>query len=209
MNIFSALNSPSKILAALALPLVATVSLHASAGDIPVNDPTAPCGALKHVGENTAIYNKSNFTFNVIFETSPKVIGPFRRVNAGAVKYLSDVENSPGIWKDTGETTHSYVVPVGPNSVVPIAYCADTSNGEAFMKGKVSFESEPTEGVHNIPDSGVDFFTNSWSSIVINRTHLFTPYSTPYVDYNVEPSLGRKENGSMVICPKDMFCKIK
>ena len=210
MNIFSALKSPSKILAALALPLLAGFALHASAGDIPASDPTAPCGVLKQIGKNAAIYNKSNFTFKVRFEAEAVKSFIFPTVNAAAIKYLDYDENNQGIWKDTGEgdyrSVKKYTVPVSPDSVTQIAYCVDTRNQE-LIKGKFYFESDPSEGEHNMPNSGVDFYT-SGKVVVLYSSHLFTPYLTPFVRYNVEAGLGSRENGSMVICPKDRFCKM-
>ena len=201
----------SKILAALALHFLFGFSQHASAEDLWANDSAAPCGVLKQVGPVATIHNKSNFTFNVRFETAAIQIGPLRSVNAGAVKYLDFDGNNQGVWRDTGEgDDHSikkYTIRLQANQGVPIAYCADTSNGASRIRGKLYFDPQVGEGEHNIPQSGIDFFSAD-NHVVIDRDFLFHPYFTPFVDYNVD-NLGRISFGSFVLCLRDSYCRIE
>ena len=69
MQTLASLNSPSKLLAVLALPMFVGLSLDASAEDLRQGAPGAPCDVLKQIIENRTIYNNSNFHFKVRFES--------------------------------------------------------------------------------------------------------------------------------------------
>lgn len=210
MNALSSMKSPSKILAALALPFLTGFALHASAGDIPQDDSHAPCGSMTQIGEQKFIYNNSNYSFDVIFDskTYKKKFWLVRYVEAGAIKYLEVDANGQGIWRDTGvgdsKTRKIYTVPVANNAKVRIAYCGNKSLGEAYIDGTVSFRSMESDGEHNSPQETVPF-----SGFLTSKSNDFvgfnSPDTTPFVSYNKQPS-GRDEYGSLVICPKDSYC---
>lgn len=212
MRTLFSMKSPSRILVALALPFFAGVSLQASAGDIPQDDHNAPCGVLKQLGEQKYIYNNSNFLFNAVFKTnSIKVNKVSRTVNAGAVKYLDFDENGQGIWRDNGvgdyHKTKSYTVPVANNSKVRIAYCADSSMLEPQIEGVVSFEKAESDGEHNGPQGNV-YFRGVSRPLSGNHVAFDSTGFVPFVDYNKNPT-GSAEDGSLTICPRDLFCTLE
>ena len=212
MKTSTSMTSLSKILAVLALPFLAGFALHASAGDIAQGDPHAPCGTLAQIGEQKFIYNNSNYSFNVIFETKFYKKNKISRfINAGAVKYLEVDANGQGVWRDTGvgdpKTTKAYTVPVANNSKVRITYCADSSMLEAYIDGTVFFQSIESDGEHNSPQGAVPFYGAAYS-----RSHQSVAFTsdgvTPFVSYNTQPS-GNAEDGSLTICPKDIYCTVE
>ena len=217
MKILTSFNSLKKILAALALPFFAGVSAHANAGDIPQEDPSAPCGTLHQVGSDKFIYNHSNFFFNVRFETNsliPPHSNRHRSVNAGAIKYLALDTHGQGIWHDTGlgnyHSTKSYVIPVANNEMVRIAYCADTSLDSAFIEGTVFFDKIESDGEHNGPQGNVRFSGHAGNGSANNNIIAFESdgSTTPFIYYNAQPS-GNVSSGSLTICPKDSYCTIE
>lgn len=222
MKVSPSIRSKSKNTLMLALTLSAGFLSSARADDIPASDPTAPCGELHLIGQQSYIYNRSVFTFNVQFQTSAGIYEGFwlnRSINAGAVKYLDNDAHGDGVWRDTGRgdyrSVKTYTIPAKPNSVVTIAYCGSRVPNVSNIIGKVLFTANPDEPVHPIPDGYVNFqgwadWTDSWrrGDAAINQQVFFDkPVTTPYVSYD-KKSDASWEYGSLTICPKDPECKI-
>lgn len=192
-----------RLLALAVLPVLGLLSPQAHADNFP--EAQGPCGNLTLMGYGTAIYNNSQYAWNVIFKTS-SYRDDDGSANAAAVKYLSD-----GVWIDNGtgdyRTEKTYIVPANPGQSVKIAYCADSSIGDRIVKGKVSVLWNYTgnwnyaNSAHGQPDGNVKFYS-------VNSTPLFyNQGTTPYVNYN--KNLGNFfENGSLTICPNDSTCRI-
>ena len=214
MKISISLNSLSKMFVALALLLIASFSFHASAADIPEHSAEAPCGSLVQVGSKKFIFNNTSVFFNVIFETKAHQLGLVRRVNAGAVKYLDYDGNNQGVWRDTGRgdyrSVKRYTIPVGDNDVVPIAYCADSSNETPFMLGSVYLETSGNESGLYAALGGAEFkslqvtaafgagaSTQSaeWDILFLNKS------LSTLVSYNRKFS-GNYQGGSLIIAPE-------
>jgi len=191
--------STVKILALFLVSLLPMLAPDAMADNIP--EAKGPCGSLTPMGQHTGIYNNSRYRWDVIFRTkdyAPR--GGARSVNAGAVKYLSN-----GMWIDSGigDYRHlkTYTIPVEPDQNLRIAYCADTSNGDAIIFGEVLFLLKEDSDVHGSPASHVEFSG-------LNLTPNFKNHgNTAYVDYNKNRD-GVIEAGSLTICPYDVDCKI-
>ena len=191
--------SITKILAIVALPLLATLSSQASAGNIP--EAEGPCGTLTKLGAKeiySYIYNNSLYKWDVVYTTASYL--DLIAINAGAVKYLDN-----GWWQDTGNgdyhTAKTYTVPVPAGQTVKIAYCSDTSGTDAYVRGRVTFKLADAYKNHGSPDGNVRFEG-------INTTPTFYNHgTTPHVGYNKNLN-NVWELGSIAICPHDPYCKI-
>jgi hypothetical protein len=182
--------------------LFTCLSAPALAADfLPEND---PCGELHWMGHARAtIYNPSNYHWNVIFKTDAVYTENLReRINAGAVKYLSN-----GGWADVGtgdyRTQKLYKIPVPPHSQTDIAYCASSHNSGSspMMMGTVDFE-EPSAASHEYPSNGVHFHSTVNES---QMPRFYNVGNTNYVSYNRIPT-GEFAWGSLTICPSDPWC---
>ena len=180
----------------------------ASAADIEESDPSAPCGGLQLIGQESAIYNPSNFLFIVKFTT---VATAFQ--NAGAVKYFERDAKGTGFWRDTGVGDYTeektYNVPVKSHDTVAIAYCGAAVN-YPVIKGTVSFAADTSQGWFNMPVDGVRFEGHEIrysDGIMVNPVIFHNKGKTAYVSYNKK--LGDvPERGSLTLCPNDPFCVV-
>lgn len=187
--------SLTNIMAMIAMPLLAS---QACAGNIPEAD--GPCGTLTKLGAKEVfsyLYNNSVYKWNVQFVTTR--YRDIIRINAGAVKYLDN-----GWWQDTGNgnyhTSKTYTVPVPAGQTVKVAYCADSSDTDSYLRGIVTFTLDDSYTDHGYPDGNVPFEG-------INRIPTFKNRgTTAHVAYNKKPG-NNWEDGSITICPNDPYCK--
>lgn len=209
MKLFTPVFPQSKKLAAPLLLVMAVWSGAASAEEFMADDePTAPCGELRQIGDGGYIYNLSNYSYKVKFMTKA-TRKAFRHTNAGVVKYLKVDADGNGVWVDTGfgdyRSSKTYTVPVRGRQAVIIAYCADVSRGDPYIQGIVSFDPDPAEGPHPGPSGYVDFardgfcissYRNCFPEVQFNNNGV-----TPYVNYNKMPDTAFKK-GSLTILPQ-------
>jgi hypothetical protein len=191
--------SITKFLAIVALPLLAILSSNANAGNIPESE--GPCGTLTKLGGKEVyshIYNNSLYKWNVVFTTHN--YRDLVSINAGAVKYLYN-----GWWQDNGygdyHASKIYTVPVLSGQAVKIAYCSDSSEGDYYLHGLVTFVLTDDYKNHGTPDGNVRF------EGVNTIPTFFNHGTTPHVAYNKNPG-GTWEVGSITICPNDPYCNI-